>query len=97
MIRLRQLNSTNLKNEIYDIVKNDKTNKTLIGSESIYITTLLSNYFNIPCLCIGTTYNEDDLYNNVYTTYNESSSNPKKMQRENLKKIMIKFTSLFQI
>jgi hypothetical protein len=94
-ITIVNYNSTNLKNEIYDIVKNDKTNKTLIGSESIYITTLLSNYFNIPCLCIGTTYNEDDLYNNVYTTYNESSSNPKKMQRENLKKIMIKFTSLF--
>ena len=95
MITITNYNSTNLKNEIYDIVKNDKTNKTLIGSESIYITTLLSNYFNIPCLCIGTTYNEDDLYNNVYTTYNESSSNPKKMQRENLKKIMINFTSLF--
>jgi hypothetical protein len=28
-------------------------NKFLIGSESIYLTMMLSNYFNIPCLCLG--------------------------------------------
>jgi hypothetical protein len=28
-------------------------NKIFIGSESIYLTMMLSNYFNIPCLCLG--------------------------------------------
>lgn len=28
-------------------------NKFFIGSESIYLTMMLSNYFNIPCLCLG--------------------------------------------
>ena len=29
------------------------TNKILIGSESIYLTMVLSNYFNIPAMCLG--------------------------------------------
>lgn len=31
----------------------NKNNKILFGSESIYITILLSNYFNIPSLCFS--------------------------------------------
>jgi hypothetical protein len=33
-------------------------NKILTGPESIYITFLLSNYFSIPCVTLGVTYNE---------------------------------------
>ena len=29
------------------------TNKILLGSESIYLTMFLSNYFNIPAMCLG--------------------------------------------
>ena len=98
MITITNYNSTNLKNEIYDIVKNDKTNKTLIGSESIYITTLLSNYFNIPCLCIGTTYNDNnDNINSINNIINSVNTNNKlnKSQKENIHKIITNFMSLF--
>jgi len=29
------------------------TNKILLGSESIYLAMVLSNYFNIPAMCLG--------------------------------------------
>jgi len=94
-IAIANYDSTNLKNEIYDIVKNDKNNKILIGSESIYITILLSNYFNIPCLCIASTYSEhnDDIYNII----NSESKNNKlnKSQKENINKIVKNFISIF--
>ena len=35
-------------------------NKILTGPESIYITFLLSNYFSIPCVTLGVTYNESN-------------------------------------
>lgn len=94
-ITITNYDSTNFKNEIYDIVKNDKTNKILIGSESIYITILLSNYFNIPCLCLTTTYN--DSIDNIYNIINSVNENNKlnKSQKENINKLATNFTSLF--
>ena len=94
-ITIVNYNSTNLKNEIYDIVKNDKTNKILIGSESIYITILLSNYFNIPCLCLTTTYNDNiDNINNIINSVN-TNNKLNKSQKENIHKIITNFISLF--
>ena len=40
-------------------------NKILTGRESIYITFLLSNYFNIPCTAMCITYSENDISNNT--------------------------------
>jgi hypothetical protein len=100
-ITITNYNSTNLKNEKYDIVKNDKTNKKLIGSESIYVTILLSNYFNIPCLCLTTTYNDNtDNINNINNINNiinsvNKNSNLNKSQKENINKLATNFTSLF--
>lgn len=41
--------------KIIDNILNESNNynKIFIGSESIYLTMMLSNYFNIPCMCIG--------------------------------------------
>jgi hypothetical protein len=36
----------------------NNASKILTGPESIYITFLLSNYFNIPCVTLGVTYDE---------------------------------------
>jgi hypothetical protein len=94
-ITIFKYDSTNLKNEKYESIKNDRTNKILIGSESIYVTTLLSNYFNIPCLCIGATYSEKN--DSVYDIINSESSNNMliKTQRENLNKLMTHISSIF--
>ena len=100
-ITITNYDSTNFKNEIYDIVKNDKTNKILIGSESIYVTILLSNYFNIPCLCLTTTYNDNtDNINNINNINNiinsvNKNNNLNKSQKENINKLATNFTSLF--
>jgi hypothetical protein len=97
-ITITNYDSTNFKNEIYDIVKNDKNNKKLIGSESIYITILLSNYFNIPCLCLTTTYNDNiDNINSINNIINSVNTNNKlnKSQKENINKLATNFTSLF--
>ena len=97
-ITITNYDSTNFKNEIYDIVKNDKTNKILIGSESIYITILLSNYFNIPCLCLTTTYNDNiDNINSINNIINSVNTNNKlnKSQKENIHKLATNFISLF--
>jgi hypothetical protein len=94
-ITITNYDSTNFKNEIYDIVKNDKTNKILIGSESIYITILLSNYFNIPCLCLTTTYNDSiDNINNIINSVNKNNK-LNKSQKENINNLATNFTSLF--
>ena len=94
-ITIFKYDSANLKNEKYESIKNDKNNKILIGSESIYVTILLSNYFNIPCLCIGTTYSEkNDI---IYDIINSESSNNMliKTQRENLNNLMTHILSIF--
>jgi hypothetical protein len=94
-ITITNYDSTNFKNEIYDIVKNDKTNKILIGPESIYITILLSNYFNIPCLCLTTTYNDSiDNINNIINSVNKNNK-LNKSQKENINNLATNFTSLF--
>ncbi len=80
------------------MVENDKTNKKLIGSESIYVTILLSNYFNIPCLCLTTTYNDSiDNINNINNIINSvnKNNNLNKSQKENINKLATNFTSLF--
>jgi hypothetical protein len=94
-ITIFKYDSANLKNEKYESIKNDKNNKILIGSESIYVTILLSNYFNIPCLCIGTTYSEK--IDNLYDIINSESSNNMliKTQRENLNNLMTHILSIF--
>ena len=60
-------NNTNLKEVISNtsnISQASNVNKILTGPESIYITFLLSNYFNIPCITLGVTYDEQsDLSN----------------------------------
>lgn len=94
-ITIVKYDSTIFKNEKYELIKNDKTNKVIIGSESIYIAILLSNYFNIPCLCIASTYSEhnDDIYNIIN---NESKNNKlNKSQKENINKIVKNFISIF--
>ena len=66
-----------LKNKIYDMTIKSGSDKILIGPESIYITILLSNYFNIPCICNAMTYNNTtnqykiDKGNNFSTTGNK--------------------------
>jgi hypothetical protein len=94
-ITICNYDNTNLKNEIYEIIKNDRTNKIVIGPESIYVTILLSNYFNIPSMCIASTYSEnnDDIYNIINTESKNNKLN--KSQKENINKIIINFTSLF--
>ena len=94
-ITIVNYDSTNLQNKVYDIVKNNTSDKMVIGSESIYITSLLSNYLNIPCLCIGTTYSEK--INNLYDIINSVISNDMliKTQRENLNKLMTHILSIF--
>ena len=94
-ITIVNYDSTNLHNEVYDILKNNTTDKMVIGSESIYITSLLSNYLNIPCLCIATTYSDN--VDNVYNVINSVSKNNKlnKSQKENINKIIIHIMSIF--
>ena len=41
-----------------DTSETNNASKILTGPESIYITFLLSNYFNIPCVTLGVTYDE---------------------------------------
>jgi hypothetical protein len=57
-------NNTNLKEVISNTSEINNVNKILTGPESIYITFLLSNYFSIPCVTLGVTYDEQsDLSN----------------------------------
>jgi hypothetical protein len=94
-ITIVNYDSTNLQNEVYDIIKNNTTDKLVIGSESIYIISLLSNYLNIPCLCIATTYN--DSIDNIHNIINSVSKNNKlnKTQKENISKLVIHIMSIF--
>lgn len=41
-----------------DTSETNNASKILTGPESIYITFLLSNYFSIPCVTLGVTYDE---------------------------------------
>jgi hypothetical protein len=43
---------------ISDTSETNNASKILTGPESIYITFLLSNYFSIPCVTLGVTYDE---------------------------------------
>ena len=54
--------SSHRSDKIKDLV--NKNNKILFGSESIYITILLSNYFNIPSLCFSAVCNINSLIKN---------------------------------
>ena len=94
-ITIVNYDSTNLQNEVYDIIKNNTTDKLVIGSESIYIASLLSNYLNIPCLCIATTYN--DIISNIHNITDSVSKNNKlnKTQKENISKLVIHIMSIF--
>ena len=61
--------------------KNYIKNKIFIGSESIYLTIMLSNYFNIPNICLGIV---------------SSSNNPtNSVSSQETQKIMNTFLSLF--
>ena len=58
--KLNNLITSNTSN----ISEASNVNKILTGPESIYITFLLSNYFSIPCVTLGVTYDEQsDLSN----------------------------------
>jgi hypothetical protein len=59
-ITINDLNNSHVQqiiNNIFkasdDYNKNYITNKVFIGSESIYLTMIISNYFNIPNICLG--------------------------------------------
>ena len=58
-------NSTMLKELTVNTSEKNNFNKILTGRESIYITFLLSNYFNIPCTAMCITYSENDISNNT--------------------------------
>ena len=45
---------------ISDTSETNNASKILTGPESIYITFLLSNYFSIPCVTLGVTYDESN-------------------------------------
>jgi len=94
-ITIVNYDSTNLQNEVYSIIKNNTTDKLVIGSESIYITSLLSNYLNIPCLCIAITYN--DSIKNINNIINSVSKNNKlnKTQKETISKLATHIMSVF--
>jgi hypothetical protein len=63
VITINNLSNRNVKSFIGDMFGDGgdgvnassakNTNKILIGSESIYLTMVLSNYFNIPAMCLG--------------------------------------------
>jgi translation elongation factor P/translation initiation factor 5A len=58
--KLNNLITSNTSN----ISEESNVNKIFTGPESIYITFLLSNYFSIPCVTLGVTYDEQsDLSN----------------------------------
>ena len=58
--KLNNLITSNTSN----ISEASNVNKIFTGPESIYITFLLSNYFSIPCVTLGVTYDEQsDLSN----------------------------------
>ena len=82
-----------LKNKIYDMTLKNNTDKLLIGSESIYITMLLSNYFNIPSICNTMTYNPE--YKNNTGNASNTTNDKNKIQKDDNKKIMTNFMSLF--
>ena len=95
-VTIYNYDSMELKNKIYDMTLKNNSDKLLIGSESIYITMLLSNYFNIPSICNTMTYNPE--YNNntgnaIITS--STSNNNNKIQKDDNKKIMTNFMSLF--
>ena len=69
---------------MHDTSEKDSVNKLFIGSESIYVTIFLSNYFNIPSVCLGSVYSLDN--NDVDTN---------KISIGNEKKIMTSFLSIF--
>jgi len=95
-VTIYNYDSMELKNKMYDMTLKNNTDKILIGPESIYITMLLSNYFNIPSVCNTMTYNPE-YKNNTGNTGNTSSTinNNNKIQKDDNKKIMTNFMSLF--
>ena len=83
-VTINKYDNTKLKYEMHDTSEKDSVNKLFIGSESIYVTIFLSNYFNIPSVCLGSVYSLDnnDVDTNKISIYNE-------------KKIMTSFLSIF--
>jgi hypothetical protein len=102
MITICNYDNTKLKNEMYNVTKNNKINKILIGPESIYVTILLSNYYNIPCICNALTYSpysndaySNDAYSNDAYSITNNNYDINKISKEYTKKIMNNFISIF--
>jgi len=83
-VTINNYDNTKVKYEMHDTSEKNNVNKLFIGSESIYVTILLSNYFNIPNVCLGSVHSLD---NNDIDTNNIS--------KDNEKKIMTSFLSIF--
>ena len=82
-ISIHDYDNSDLNNEVTNIVYDNNNIKQLIGPESIYITMLLSNEFNIPSICIGL----------VSEKYKDNTDN--KLNKDSEKKIMTTFLSIF--
>jgi hypothetical protein len=83
-VTINNYDNTKVKYEMRDTSEKNNVNKLFIGSESIYVTIFLSNYFNIPNVCLGSVHSLD---NNDIDTNN--------MSKDNEKKIMTSFLSIF--
>jgi hypothetical protein len=69
VITINNMSNDNVKSIISEMITginyndtkydNKTINKLLIGSESIYLTIVLSNYFSIPSMCLGVVSNTD--------------------------------------
>ena len=58
LLELEHITQNTFNND--NINKINKINKILTGNESTYVAILLSNYFNIPCVTLGVTYNQSN-------------------------------------
>ena len=85
-ITIYSYDNMELKNEVYDMTIKNSNDKILIGPESIYVTILLSNYFNIPSICNAMTYgmNSNSITNDI-----------NKLTKDDSKKLVTSFMSLF--
>ena len=82
-ISIHEYDNSDLNNEVTNIVYDTNNIKQLMGPESIYITMLLSNKFNIPSICIGLVSEKD------------KDTDDNKLNKDSEKKIMTTFLSIF--
>ena len=82
-ISIHEYDNSDLNNEVTNIVYDNNNIKQLVGPESIYITMLLSNEFNIPSICIGLVSEKD------------KDTDDNKLNKDSEKKIMTTFLSIF--